>query len=513
MQHHRGDVLRLIDLMAQSLATLPKNATQDNVHVNDNAREMIIAGLSSDSRTVRPGYLFAALPGNKIKGEDYIEDAIQNGAVAILAQPGTVLPPSAGGVVLIEDPNPRRRFARMSSKFYASQPENIVAVTGTNGKTSVASFCRQIWTILGAQSASIGTLGVEAPQIKWPQPVGGSNLTTADPVTLHHDLNDLSKAGITHVAMEASSHGLEQYRLDGVRLQAAAFTNLTRDHLDYHGSMGAYFNAKARLFTEVLQPHSLVVVNADDEFSKRLVDLCETYGHEILLYGTKGRDITLVAQKPTAKGQKLTINVFGEKYTVEVPVAGTFQASNILCALGLTIGMEADPARYPLYIQALEKLVGVRGRLELAATHPSSAPIYVDYAHTPDALENVLSALRPHTKNKLHVVFGCGGDRDAGKRPLMGAIAERLADNVIVTDDNPRTENPKRIRQEILAAAPNAKDIGDRRQAIETAVASLKAGDVLVVAGKGHEQGQIIDRVTHPFDDVNEVKQALKRLK
>lgn len=501
--------MRLIDLMAQT-ATL---AARDTYPVNDNTREMIIAGLSADSRTVRPGYLFAAFPGAKNKGEEYIEDAIQNGAVAILAQPGTKLPSSAGGVVLIEDPNPRRRFARMASKFFMTQPENVVAVTGTNGKTSVASFCRQIWAALDQKAASVGTLGVEAPQLDWPQPAAGYNLTTPDSVTLHQELSGLGKAGITHLAMEASSHGLEQYRLDGVNLRAAAFTNLTRDHLDYHGSMGAYFNAKARLFTDVLPSGSLVVINADSEYAKRLVDLCETFGHEIVLYGVKGRDITLVSQKPTALGQKLVINVFGEKYTVEVPVAGTFQAGNILCALGLTLGLEPDPARYPLYIKALEKLNGVRGRLELVATHPSNAPIYVDYAHTPDALENVLSALRPHTRNRLHVVFGCGGDRDPGKRPLMGAIAAKLADSVIVTDDNPRSENPKRIRQEVLAAAPNATDIGDRRQAIETAISKLKTGDVLVIAGKGHEQGQIIDRVTHPFDDANEVRQALKRMK
>lgn len=504
--------MRLIDLMAQTaLATSLTSKKADPV--NDNRTDIIVAGLSADSRTVRPGFLFAALPGVKGKGEDYIDDAIQNGAVAILAQPDTKLPKSAGGVVLIEDPNPRRRFARMASKFYGLQPQTTVAVTGTNGKTSVASFCRQIWAALDSSSASVGTLGVEAPQLNWPQSATGYNLTTPDPVTLHQELADLAKAGITHLAMEASSHGLEQYRLDGVQLRAAAFTNLTRDHLDYHGSMGAYFNAKARLFTDVLPPGSLAVINADSEYSKRLIDLCETFGHEILLYGSKGRDITLVSQKPTERGQKLVINVFGDKYTVDLAVAGTFQAGNILCALALTLGMEEDPSRYPLYIKALEKLTGVRGRLELVGTHASGAPIYVDYAHTPDALENVLTALRPHTRNQLHVVFGCGGDRDPGKRPLMGGIAAKLADRVIVTDDNPRSENPKAIRQQILTAAPKALDIGDRRQAIETAVSALKAGDVLVIAGKGHEQGQIIDRVTHPFDDANEVRSALKRVK
>ncbi len=501
--------MRLIDLMAQT-------ATQydhDSGPVNDNKREMIIAGLSSDSRTIRPGFLFAALPGSKTKGEQYIEEAIQNGAVAILAQPGTVLPKSAGGIVLIEDPNPRRRFARMAAKFYNRQPETTVAVTGTNGKTSVASFCRQIWAYLGHSSASLGTLGIEAPQLDWPQPAAGYNLTTPDSVTLHQELFELTKAGVTHLAMEASSHGLDQYRVDGVALRAVGFTNLTRDHLDYHGSMGAYFNAKARVFSEVMPSGSIAVINADSEYADRIEDICVTFGHHVILYGKKGRDITLVSQTPTEHGQKLVINVFGKKYTVDFPVAGTFQAANILCALGMTIGFEENPKNYPKYIEALSHVTGVRGRLELVAQHPSGALIYVDYAHTPDALENALSALRPHARNRLHVVFGAGGDRDAGKRPLMGAIAVKMADRAIVTDDNPRTENPKRIRQEILAAALGAIEIGDRRLAIETAVQGLKAGDILVVAGKGHEQGQIIDRVTHPFDDATEVRGALKRLK
>lgn len=502
--------MRLIDLMT---ATAIKTAHAYTPPVNDNAREMIIAGLSADSRTVRPGYLFAALNGSHVHGTQFIADAIQNGAVAVLAPPGTVLPANAGGVALIEDPNPQRRFARMAAKFYGLQPENAVAVTGTNGKTSVASFCRQIWAHVQQSSASIGTLGIEAPQLNLAQPALGYNLTTPDSVTLHEELSHLAKEGVTHVAMEASSHGLNQHRLDGVQLRAAGFTNLTRDHLDYHGSMGAYFNAKARLFSDVLAPGSLAVINADSEYASRLEDICVTFGHEVIMYGEKGRDITLVSHKPTANGQKLVLNIFGERYTVEMPIAGSFQASNVLCALGLTIGLESDPARYKLYVEALGKLHGVRGRLELVGQHPSGAPIYIDYAHTPDALETVLHALRPHTRNKLHVVFGCGGDRDGGKRPMMGGIATKLADRVIVTDDNPRTENPKRIRQEILVAATTATEIADRRTAIETAIAGLKTGDVLLVAGKGHEQGQIIDRVTHPFDDASEIRAALKRLK
>lgn len=500
--------MRLIDLMIQT--------AYDNRFtppVNDNSRDIIIAGLSMDSRTVRPGFLFAALPGSKTDGSQYIEEAIQNGAVAVLAAPGVQLPASAGGIVLIEDPNPRKRFARMAAKFFGKQPDTIVAVTGTNGKTSTASFCRQIWAQLGKSSANIGTIGVEAPQLAdWPQ-IAGYSLTTPDPVTLHHEFADLAEAGVTHLAMEASSHGLDQYRLDGIKLKVAGFTNLTRDHLDYHGSMGAYFNAKSRLFTEVMAPGSVAVINADSDYAERIEDICLTYGHRVILYGWKGRDITLLSQTPTAFGQSLQINVFGTKYTVEMPVAGTFQAVNALCALGMTLATETEPKNFKKYVQALNHLSGVRGRIELVGQHPKGANIYVDYAHTPDALETVLNAVRPHTQGKLHLVFGCGGNRDPGKRPMMGEIAARLADKVIVTDDNPRNENPKRIRQEILAACPGATEIGDRREAISKAVQSLKAGDVLVVAGKGHEQGQIIDQVTHPFDDATEVRAALKHIK
>ena len=500
--------MRLYDLMIQTAYD-----HRFTPPVNDNSRDIIIAGLSMDSRTVRPGYLFAALPGTKTDGSQYIEEAIQNGAVAVLAAPGVQLPPSAGGIVLIEDPNPRKRFARMAAKFFGKQPDTVVAVTGTNGKTSTASFCRQIWAQLNKSSASLGTIGVEAPQLAdWPQ-IAGYNLTTPDPVTLQHELADLAEAGVTHAALEASSHGLDQYRLDGLKLKVAGFTNLTRDHLDYHGSMGAYFNAKVRLFTEVMPPGSVAVINADNEYAERLEDICLTYGHRVILYGWKGRDITLLSQTPTAFGQSLQINVFGTKYNVEMPVTGTFQAMNALCALGMTVGTETEPKNFKKYVQALNHLSGVRGRIELAGQHPNGASIYVDYAHTPDALETVLNAVRPHTKNKLHVVFGCGGNRDPGKRPMMGEIAARLADKVIVTDDNPRSENPKRIRQEILAGCPQATEIGDRREAINKAVQALKAGDVLIVAGKGHEQGQIIDQVTHPFDDGAEVRLALQRIK
>ncbi len=476
-------------------------------------RDIIVAGLTMDSRAVRPGYLFAALPGKTNDGHDYIEQAIENGAVAILALPGTQLPQSAGGIELIEDPNPRRRFARMASKFYGRQPDTVAAVTGTNGKTSVASFTRQLWLHADKQAASMGTLGVDAPQLDWPQSTASDTLTTPDPVTLHSEIADLSAAGVTHLAMEASSHGLDQYRLDGVRVKVAAFTNLSRDHINYHGSMGAYFNAKARLFKEVMAPNGIAVINADSDYAPRLEDICLTYNHRAIMFGRKGRDITLISQQPTVKGQKLKINIFGTEYDVDMPVAGTFQAMNALCALGMVLAVEEDPKQFAKYVEGLNHLTGVRGRIELIETLKNGASIYVDYAHTPDALKTVLEALRPHTKGRLHVVFGAGGDRDKGKRPMMGKIATEFADKVIITDDNPRTESPKRIREEIMVACHNGTEIGDRRKAIEAAIEGLQSGDVLVVAGKGHEQGQIIDKVIHPFDDATEIRKVLKRAK
>ena len=477
-------------------------------------RDIIVAGLTMDSRSVRPGFLFAALPGKTSDGHDYIEQAIENGAVAILALPGTVLPSTAGGIELIEDPNPRRRFARMASKFYGRQPDVVSAITGTNGKTSTASFARQLWLHGEKQAASMGNLGVDVPEeLNWQPSQNRTTLNTPDSVTLHSELADLSAAGVTHLAMEASSHGLDQYRMDGIRVKVAAFTNLTRDHMDYHGSMGAYFNAKARLFTEVMTPDGIAIINADSDYAPRLDDICHTYNHRTIMFGRKGRDITLVSQQPTAKGQKLKLNVFGTEYDVEMPVAGTFQAMNALCALGVVLATEEDPKMFATYVDGLNHLTGVRGRIELIETQKNGSSIYVDYAHTPDAIKTVLEALRPHTKGRLHIVFGAGGNRDKGKRPMMGKFAAELADKVIVTDDNPRTESPKRIRAEVMAGCPNATDIGDRRKAIETAINGLQSGDVLVVAGKGHEQGQIIDKVIHPFDDATEIRKVLKRAK
>jgi UDP-N-acetylmuramoyl-L-alanyl-D-glutamate--2,6-diaminopimelate ligase len=462
-----------------------------------------ILGLSADSRQIRPGFLFAALTGSKTDGAKYIAQAISQGAVAILTDAES-LPPAVNlnSVTRLTDPNPRRRFARLAARFYGKQPKYIAAVTGTNGKTSVASFARQIWEEFGLKAGSIGTLGVASPAYN-----EKPTLTTPDPVALHHALKEMAVAGVDHVAMEASSHGLSQYRLDGVRVMAAAFTNLTRDHMDYHGSEEAYFYAKARLFGEVMIPGGTAVLNRDEPCYPELENICWARGHRILSVGTRGGDIRLVTSEATAAGQHLTVDYKQQTYDINLPLAGGFQALNALTAAGLVIGCGGDAAQA---FKALEKLKPVPGRLEKVTTLENGATLFVDYAHTPDALATILRALRPHAAHELHVVFGCGGDRDRGKRPLMGEIAARLTDKVYVTDDNPRSEDAATIRREVLAGCPEASEIGDRRLAIRTAMAALQAGDVLVVAGKGHEAGQIIGSEVHPFNDVDEVKAAAK---
>jgi UDP-N-acetylmuramoyl-L-alanyl-D-glutamate--2,6-diaminopimelate ligase len=457
------------------------------------AREVDIRGLTSDSRKVAPGYLFAALPGGARDGRSYIDDAIDKGAVAVLAPTHTTLKDYGRRITLVTDDNPRRHFALLAARFFGRQPETVAAVTGTNGKTSVADFTRQIWQRLGRKAASLGTLGV-AP----PHPQAPISLTTPDPVDLHRCLAGLAMDGFDHLVMEASSHGLDQFRLDGVAIKAAAFTNLSRDHLDYHGDMESYLAAKMRLFTELLADGGTAVLNADTIEYEALRQACEKRGHESLTFGIAKSDLRLACREPLAEGQRLFLNLFGRPYSVDLPLVGIFQASNALAALGLVIatGAELDAA-----LEALATLRGVPGRLELAATTHKGARVYVDYAHTPDALKTVLTEIRPHTEGRLHLVFGCGGDRDRGKRPIMGALARRLADRCIVTDDNPRGEEPAAIRAKILAAVPEARDIGDRRDAIETAIAALEAEDVLVVAGKGHEAGQIVGDQVLPFDD------------
>jgi UDP-N-acetylmuramoyl-L-alanyl-D-glutamate--2,6-diaminopimelate ligase len=456
-----------------------------------------IVGITADSRNVQPGFLFAALPGTRQDGRSFAADAIARGAVAILTdEPAALALPSEqrDWVYIVADPNPHRRLALLAARFHGRQPRTIAAVTGTNGKTSVVHFTREIWTALGHPAASLGTLGLVTAAEHRP-----GALTTPDPVALHRGLAGLAKEGIDHVAIEASSHGLHQFRLDGLSVAAAAFTNLTRDHLDYHGDMAHYRAAKDRLFTALLTPGGSAVLNRDSAEFARLEGLCRDGGHPVIAYGADpAADLRLIARVPRTDSQLLVLEVFGHTYEVVLPLAGEFQAMNALAALGLAIGT-GSPAGAAT--AALAGLTGVPGRLQFVASDEGGGAIVVDYAHTPDALATVLTSLRPHARGRLAVLFGCGGDRDAGKRPLMGEVATRFADRVYVTDDNPRTEAPAEIRRAILAAAPNAIEIGDRREAIVTAIAELDMGDLLVIAGKGHETGQIIGTETYPFDD------------
>ncbi len=482
----------------------------DDIEAGDDKRLAAtdIAGMTSDSRDVKAGYLFAAFPGTKLDGRQYIDSAVQKGAVAILAPSGTKAP--AGNAVLLEAGNPRRSFAKMAAAFYGRQVPVLAAVTGTNGKSSTVNFCRQIWQSMEHAAACLGTIGITANYAGGITKSRPGLLTTPDPVTLHAEIAELEASGVTHLAIEASSQGLDQYRLDGVRVTAAGFTNLTRDHLDYHGTMEKYLAAKLRLFGEVLIDGGVAVINSDTPYSKDFRATCEKRGLRIIEYGRNAKDIRLARQNPLPDGQFVELMVFGERYELELPLVGGFQAENALCALGLVLA--EDPDNRLLHMQgvyALERLQSVRGRLELAARHPNGATVYVDYAHTPDGLETMLKALRPHAQKNLHVVFGCGGDRDKGKRPMMGEIATRLADKAIVTDDNPRTEDAATIRAEIMAAAKGATEIGGRREAIRAAIRALGPQDVLVIAGKGHEQGQIVGKEILPFDDVNEARNAI----
>jgi len=487
--------VRLADLLSEDLAGLAGAADFGTTD---------ITGLTCDSRKVRPGFLFAAFPGAHADGREFIAEALGRGAVAVLAPPGTQLYPPSLPARLINAENPRRTLALMAARFYNRQPATIAAVTGTNGKTSTVNFVRQIWARLGHQAASMGTLGTVAPGIE-----AGGSLTTPDAVDLHHDLAALADAGVSHLAFEASSHGLDQFRLDGVRVKAAGFTNLTRDHLDYHGTMDAYGAAKLRLFTDVTVGDGAAVINADDAGSAVFVEAARRRGLAVLTYGKAGDTIRLDKSEPLAEGQKLRIAVEGTSHDVILPLVGAFQAMNALCALGLAIATGSEVGKA---VAALGRLEGVRGRLQLAARHPNGASIFVDYAHTPDALESVLKTLRPHVKGRLLVVFGCGGDRDAGKRPQMGRIADTLADVAFVTDDNPRGEDAAIIRRQVMAASPRAREIGDRRQAIATAVAALGPDDLLLVAGKGHETGQIVGNQVIPFDDVTVVNEAVAEI-
>jgi UDP-N-acetylmuramoyl-L-alanyl-D-glutamate--2,6-diaminopimelate ligase len=459
-----------------------------------------VSGISSDSRKTEAGALFFALAGSKIDGAVFAADAIRRGAAAIVASRGAV----AGNlpVPLIEVEDARRALALAAARFFLSQPETMVAVTGTSGKTSVASFVRQIWEQAGFAAASIGTTGVIAP---------GRNeygsLTTPDPVALHGLLAELAKSGVTHAAMEASSHGLDQRRLDGVRLSAGAFTNLGRDHMDYHPTVDHYHHSKLRLFDTLLDKGAPAVVFADDAWSEPTVEAARAAGLNVLTVGRHGSFLQLKRVEHERFRQRAEIIADGVIHEIDLPLAGDFQIYNALVAAGLAIAT-GTPAATAL--RALEKLKGASGRLELVGTTANGAPVYVDYAHKPDALENVLASVRPFTTGRVVVVFGCGGDRDRGKRPIMGEIATRLADIAIVTDDNPRSEVPAEIRAAIMAAAPGAIEIGDRRLAIHHAVSILQPGDTLIVAGKGHEEGQTIGAETFPFSDHDEVRNALK---
>lgn len=457
-----------------------------------------IDAISADSRQIVPGTLFAALPGAKTDGVRFIDMAIEAGAAAILAPIGAL---KRAGAVWLAAEDPRRELALMAARFYPRQPRTICAVTGTAGKTSVAAFLRQIWEREGRKAASIGTTGVVAP--------GRSeygSLTTPDPVELHRLLDELAGAGVSHAAMEASSHGLDQRRLDGVVLAAAAFTNLGRDHLDYHKDAEDYFAAKMRLFAGLLAKGKPAVIFADDPWSKRAADTARAAGGRVLTVGRHGEFLRLNRVEHERHRQFAEIQSGAEIRRIEFPLAGDFQIANAMVAAGLAM---ATGTPLDMALKALESVKGAPGRLELVGATNEGAPVYVDYAHKPEALENVLTSLRPFTTGRLIVAFGCGGDRDPGKRPIMGEIAARLADAVIVTDDNPRSEDPAAIRRAVLAAAPGAREIGDRREAIGVAVAMLGAGDCLVVAGKGHEEGQTIAGKTLPFSDHAEVRAAL----
>lgn len=455
-----------------------------------------ITGFAIDHRKVAPGTVFGAFEGARVNGEDFIPAAVKAGAVAIVARPQAVVE----GAVHIADINPRERFARLAAQFFAPFPGIAVAVTGTNGKTSTVEMTRQLWRMAGHHAASIGTLGVTTSDESV-----STGLTTPDVVTFLANVAGLAREGVTHVAFEASSHGLSQYRTEGLPVRAAAFTNLSRDHLDYHGDMAAYFHAKLRLFADVLDMDGAAVVWADDPHAMRVEELARMRGNKLITVGEHGETLKLVGRDPTLLGQGLTIEAGGTTHKVMLPLIGAYQAANALTAAGLVIATGGDVAAT---LANLARLQPVRGRLERAAIARSGAPVYVDYAHTPDALEAAIAALKPHTSGRLILVFGAGGDRDTGKREPMGQAAAAGADVVIVTDDNPRNEDAAAIRAEVLKGAPDATEIGGRREAIAAAVAMAGAEDIVLIAGKGHEQGQIVGDRVLPFDDVSVAREC-----
>jgi UDP-N-acetylmuramoyl-L-alanyl-D-glutamate--2,6-diaminopimelate ligase len=459
-----------------------------------------VTGFAIDHRKVAPGTVFGAFRGARFNGEDFIASAVAAGAVAVVARPEAAV----SGALHIADTEPRRTFARLAARFFAPAPETVVAVTGTNGKTSTVEMTRQLWHMAGHRAASIGTLGVTTSD-----ETVATGLTTPDIVTFLANMSGLAREGVTHVAYEASSHGLDQFRNEGLRVVAGGFTNLSRDHLDYHATMEDYFAAKMRLFDEVVAEDGAAVIWADDEWSPRAAERARTRGIRLLSVGEKGDWLRLLARAPTQLGQTLDVEVGGKRHTIVLPLIGAYQAANALIAAALVVAVGGEPERT---LADLARLQPVRGRLERAAIARTGAPVYVDYAHTPDALAAAIAALRPHAPGRLIAVIGAGGDRDQGKRPEMGRIAAARADVVIVTDDNPRGEDPAQIRAMVLAGAPGAREIGDRRDAIAAAVAEAGKGDIVLIAGKGHEQGQIVGRGeavrVMPFDDVTVARES-----
>ncbi|MBB4154695.1 UDP-N-acetylmuramoyl-L-alanyl-D-glutamate--2,6-diaminopimelate ligase [Sphingomonas jinjuensis] len=460
------------------------------------SEEAHVTGFAIDHRKVAPGTVFGAFRGARVNGEDFIADAIRSGAIAVVTRPGV---PVEGAAAIRAD-EPRACFADLAAKFFAPFPGTAVAVTGTNGKTSTVEMTRQLWRMAGHHAASIGTLGVTTADERVT-----TGLTTPDIVTFLSNVAGLAREGVTHLAFEASSHGLSQYRTQGLPIAAAAFTNLSRDHLDYHGDMGAYLAAKMRLFSDVLSDDGTAVVWADDVHSARVIDLARARGNQLITVGEHGATLRLVGREPTLLGQGLSIEAEGVVHRVQLPLIGAYQAANALVSAGLVIATGGEVAAT---LQSLARLQPVRGRLERATITRAGAPVYVDYAHTPDALEAAIAALKPHARGRLIVVFGAGGDRDEGKREAMGQVAVTQADRVIVTDDNPRSEDAAAIRRAVLKGARGASEIGDRREAIAAAVREAGPEDIVLVAGKGHEQGQIVGDLVLPFDDVQVAREV-----
>ncbi|MFL6724153.1 MAG: UDP-N-acetylmuramoyl-L-alanyl-D-glutamate--2,6-diaminopimelate ligase [Sphingomicrobium sp.] len=460
------------------------------------ASDSKVTGFALDHRKVAAGNIFGAFRGSRFNGEDFIAEAVKRGAVAVVARTEATVE----GVPHLAADEPRRRFAELAARFYAPYPGTIAAVTGTNGKTSTVELTRQLWRMAGHRSASIGTLGVTTADDQVT-----TGLTTPDIVTFLSNMAGLKRMGISHVAYEASSHGLDQYRAEGVTVGAAAFTNFSRDHLDYHPDMDAYFAAKMRLFDEVVAADGTAVVWTGDARSAEVIDHVRRRGLRLMTVGPEAETIELVSRASTPLGQQLLLRHEGKEHKLSLPLIGAYQMNNVLTAAGLVLATGGD---WATTLSGMARVAPVRGRLERAVIGRSGAPVYVDYAHTPDAIEAAIAALRPHVEGRLITVLGAGGDRDEGKRPEMGAVAARLSDVVIVTDDNPRGENPSAIRKAVLAGAPGAIEVGDRRAAIGEAIAMAKAGDIVLVAGKGHEQGQIIGDQVLPFDDVTVAREC-----